>query len=320
MEWKAEVQGYNNYSAPASPATIGIGYITFLNAVDFIFPTATSKADVDALVLGRKFAFELPAGVAIIEPTAYDSTAVISGGYHRERYTAKLTLPGSDTVSTNNNNYQTTLYRGVQSGVADESITTAKIADLAVTEAKLSTLVKTKLNALGDGVGVVLTSFGTPLLLTSSTPQAITFTLPRGKNIRDYDRVIFRMTSSGIKSEYMARGLEIDSSTSTAQIVLAGLSNVAELKIYSPSTNAITITNVGGFTPNIVAEIIGLDFTGEQGETGPAGQDGATGPRGATGAKGDTGARGQRGFDGFTGAAGAKGDKGGPRRPRNLSG
>ena len=116
MEWKAEVQGYNNYSAPASPATIGFGYITFLNTVDFIFPDATTKSDIDALVLNRKFAFELPAGVAIIEPTAYSGTAVISGGYHRERYTATMTLPGSDTVSTNNNDYQTILYRGSESG------------------------------------------------------------------------------------------------------------------------------------------------------------------------------------------------------------
>ena len=121
-----------------------------------------------------------------------------------------------------------------------------------------------------SGHGIVLTRLGTPALLTSSTPQAISFTLPRGKNIRDYDRILFRMTSSGIKSEYMARGVEIDSSTSTAQIVLAGLSNVAELKIYSPTTNNITITNVGGFTPNIVAEIIAVDFTGEKGDDGTA--------------------------------------------------
>ena len=53
----------------------------------------------------------------------------------------------------------------------------------------------------------------------------------------------------------------------TAQIVLAGLSNVAEIKIYSPTTNNITITNVGGFTPNILAEIIAVDFTGEKGDT-----------------------------------------------------
>ena len=280
MEWETEVQTYNNASVPTSPATIGLGYRIFAagasnesHRIDFIFPTATSKADIDALVLNRKFVIEVPEGVITLEPTSHVATAVVSGGFHRERYDGDITPSFSDFTNTSdgNNDYQTTLYRGLESGViADGSITTPKIAGAAVTEVKLSADVISKLNASASafsGHGIVLTRLGTPALLTSSTPQAITFTLPAGKNIRDYDRILFKMTSSGIKGEYFARGLEIDSSTSTAQIVLAGLSSVAELKIYSPSTNNITITNVGGFTPNILAEIIAVDFTGEKGET-----------------------------------------------------
>ena len=281
MEWETEVQTYNNASVPTSPATIGLGYRIFAagasnesHRIDFIFPTATSKADIDALVLNRKFVIEVPEGVITLEPTSHVATAVVSGGFHRERYDGDITPSFSDFTNTSdgNNDYQTTLYRGLESGViADGSITTPKIAGAAVTEVKLSADVISKLNASASafsGHGIVLTSLGTPALLTSATPQAITFRLPAGKNIRDYDRILFRMTSSGIKGEYFARGLEIDSSTSTAQIVLAGLSNVAELKIYSPTTNAITITNVGSFTPNILAEIIAVDFTGEKGDAG----------------------------------------------------
>ena len=300
MEWKVEVQTYNNASAPASPATIGLGYKVFAfgqpnasHRIDFVFPTATSKADIDALVLNRKFVIEVPEGVITFEPTSHIATAVVSGGFHRERYDGNITpnFTGFTYNSDGNNDYQTTLYRGLESGVIEDgSITTAKLAPLAVTgpklgtdavtaskiapgvitEAKLNADVQAKLNASASafsGHGIVLTSLGTPTLLTSGTPQALTFTLPAGKNIRDYDRILFRMTGTGIKGEYFARGLEIDSSTSTAQIVLAGLTNVAELKIYSPTTNNITITNVGGFTPNIVAEIIAVDFTGEKGDT-----------------------------------------------------
>ena len=72
----------------------------------------------------------------------------------------------------------------------------------------------------------------TPLITTNS-PQAITLTLPAGKNIRDYDEVIFRMTGSGIKAEYTARGIEIDTTTSSsAKIVLAGMDGWKSLKIH----------------------------------------------------------------------------------------
>ena len=110
MEWKVEVQEYNNAETPASPATIGIAYSG--TNVDFVFPTATSKADVDALVIDRNFAFELPEGIVAFTPTSYESSVIITGGHHRERYAASVTLDnGVAADSDTNNNYQTTLYR-----------------------------------------------------------------------------------------------------------------------------------------------------------------------------------------------------------------
>ena len=123
MEWKVEVQNYNDASAPASPATIGLGYRIFAagasnesRRIDFIFPTATSKADVDALVLNRKFVIEVPEGVITFEPTSHVATAVVTGGFHRERYDGDITPSFSDFTNTSdgNNNYQTTLYRGLE--------------------------------------------------------------------------------------------------------------------------------------------------------------------------------------------------------------
>ena len=110
MEWKVEVQEYDNAETPASPATIGIAYSG--TYVDFVFPTATSKADVDALVIDRNFAFELPEGIVAFTPTAHENTATHGQTHHRERYAASITLDtGVAATSNGNNNYQTTLYR-----------------------------------------------------------------------------------------------------------------------------------------------------------------------------------------------------------------
>ena len=201
MEWLTEVQTYNNASAPASPATIGLGYKVFAfgqpnasHRIDFIFPTATSKADVDALVLNRKFVIEVPEGVITFEPTSHIATAVVSGGFHRERYDGNITpnFTGFTYNSDGNNNYQTRLYRGLESGVIEDgsitsaklatgavtgpklnadavtaskvapgAITTPKVQDAAITEAKLTADVQSKLNASASafsGHGIVLTS------------------------------------------------------------------------------------------------------------------------------------------------------------------
>ena len=119
-EWKAEVQTYDSASAPASPAIIGVAYDA--RNVDFVFPTATTKAAVDALVIDRKFTMELPEGVFVFTPTAYESSAVVASGFHRERYTATFnSQSGVPATSNTNNNYQTTLYRGIESGGATKS-------------------------------------------------------------------------------------------------------------------------------------------------------------------------------------------------------
>ena len=86
MKWEIEIQshvGSGTATAPTSPATIGFGYKTFTpngvesdryHIIDFIFPTATTKEDIDALVLGRTFAIELPEGVFIFKPATYVKT------------------------------------------------------------------------------------------------------------------------------------------------------------------------------------------------------------------------------------------------------
>ena len=233
MEWQAEIQPYSAGDpgrAPASPATIGIGYRIFAGGerVDFTFPDAITRNDMDALLLGRRFAIEVAEGTIVFNIVRHVGKEYpVPGGYHQERYEATIepSFSGFSNESSSNNTLQTTLYRGIK-----------------------------------EVGGRTLTSFGTPLLVTSGTAQAISLTLPAGKNIRDYDDVIFRMDGTGIKAEYTARGIEIDTSTTSAQILLAGLSSVAELKIYSPTTNNITITNVGGFAPAILAEVVGVEY------------------------------------------------------------
>ena len=121
MQWKVEVQTYIGNNAPASPATIGISYSIGRQigdnnpVVTFVFPTSTTKDQVDALVLDRNFAMSIPEGVFTFTPTRYAGTAVISGGFHAETYYADLELDGQSIINSNpNNNLQTTLYRGIQ--------------------------------------------------------------------------------------------------------------------------------------------------------------------------------------------------------------
>ena len=256
MEWKVEVQRYNNAETPASPATIGIGYKVFSagqpnasHRVDFIFPTATSKADLDALVLNRKFVIEVPEGVITFEPTSHVATAVVAGGFHRERYDATTTpsFTGFTYNSDGNNDYQTTLYRG------------GLVEDGSITETKLSTAVQTKLNAPGRTLTSLTPSGMTPLLTTASW-QAISLTLPSGKNIRDFDEIIFRMTGGSLKAEYTARGIEIDTSTTSSRVVIAGMDGWKVLMVHSPSTNAISIRNDGSFTANTLIQVVGVEY------------------------------------------------------------
>ena len=118
MQWEAEVQTYDDASAPTSPATIGIAFNSIprfgIFFFDFIVPTAITKSDLEALVLQRELVFDLPEGVIRVKMDRdQDMTAVITGGYHRERYTAVAVgeLPDGITNTNSNNDYQTTLYR-----------------------------------------------------------------------------------------------------------------------------------------------------------------------------------------------------------------
>ena len=117
MQWVVEVQTYNNASAPANPATIGLAYRIFLSGhrIDFVFPNATTKAQIDALVLGKRFAIETPQGPIVFKPTSHVATAVVAGGFHRERYggTIEPSFTGFTNSSDVNNDLQTTLYRGL---------------------------------------------------------------------------------------------------------------------------------------------------------------------------------------------------------------
>ena len=115
MEWPVEIQTYNDPSAPTSPATIGMGYRIFTSGhrIDFIFPTATTKSQVDYLVIGKRFSINTPEGTIILKPTNHIATEVVSSAWHSERYAGKIepTFTGFAGISDGNNDYQTTLYR-----------------------------------------------------------------------------------------------------------------------------------------------------------------------------------------------------------------
>ena len=98
MEWSTQVQGYDNAGVPGGGNEIGFAYKLSGQGheFDFIFPSSTSKAEVDEIVLGRTFAIELEPNVVIkFTPTTYVSSAVVSSGWHRERYEATITLIGT---------------------------------------------------------------------------------------------------------------------------------------------------------------------------------------------------------------------------------
>ena len=245
MQWKAEVQTYNGYSAPASPATIAIGYRTWnigltteRQRIDFVFPNTTDKDAVDALVIGRKFVIEVPEGTINFNITSHiggsNASASVTGGFHRERYDGIITpnFTGFTGLSDGNNDYQTTLYRGVKNPIATS----------------------------GGRTLTSLTATDFTPLVTSANLQAITLSLREGKNIRDYDEIIFRMTGTGVKAEYTARGIEIDTSTTSAQIVLAGIHGTKSLKIQKVGSNGISIINEGAFAPNDLIQVIGVNY------------------------------------------------------------
>ena len=156
-EWKAEVQTYNDASSPTSPAIIGVGYKVFSfgqpnasHRIDFVFPNAISKSDIDTLVIGRKFVIEVPEGVITLSPTSHVATAVVAGGFHRERYDGEVvpSFTGFTYNSDGNNDYQTTLYRGIESGGATKS---TELTDMPQTLGSGNAGKIIQVNTAGDG-------------------------------------------------------------------------------------------------------------------------------------------------------------------------
>ena len=121
MEWVVDIQTFDVGTVPAGTGvSIGLSYAVGGNGtsgtVDFIFPIATNKAAVDALVLNRNFAFKTTAGVIEFTPTAYTATAAIDSSHHRERYLATFALDsGVNRVSATYNTETPTLYRATAS-------------------------------------------------------------------------------------------------------------------------------------------------------------------------------------------------------------
>ena len=152
MKWNVEIQTYSDASVPTAPATIGLGYFYTPNLafVDLVFPTATTKAQIDALVIGRRFSVETPSRTLVFTPTAYSSSVVVSSAWHRERYAVSVENTGGSN-SGNHNDYQTVLYRAAASASSGGG-GSMTFEDLTDTPRSLRANSWLKVNSAGDQI------------------------------------------------------------------------------------------------------------------------------------------------------------------------
>ena len=245
MKWTAQANTFDGEAIPVSPANVGVSFSA--TKARFTFPNNLNKADIDALVLNRRFAIQFASGVIIAyTPTAY-SRALVLDGHVIHEYEATFERTGAVT-----NNERVTLYRANEDDLVRIAANEAEIRTLkarVLSETKNDLFISPAHTTTGQYMAVKLGGTGTLLVGTTQvTPPEVGAIEYAKMNIAvpiaEWDKCHKVMVSTSHATSVMLNAEEyiyksdLSSTTSINQLASADGRNSARVRIFLNQNDA----------------------------------------------------------------------------------